>query len=43
MPAVPGQTTVVAKPKRLSFHDHGLDSEFTEKNGYYSRFSFKGT
>ena len=40
--AVPGQTVVVAKSKQLSYHDHGLNWEITEKNGFYSPFSFKG-
>lgn len=40
--AVPNEPTVVAKSKRLSYHDHGFDWEFTEKNGFYSPFSFKG-
>jgi len=40
--AVPGQPIVVAKSKELSYHDHGLNWEITEKNGFYSPFSFKG-
>jgi hypothetical protein len=40
--AVPNQTTVVAKSKRLSLHDHGWNWELTDKNGFYSPFSFKG-
>ncbi len=39
---VPGQKAVVAKSKRLSLHDHGLEWEFSEKNGYYSPFSYAG-
>ncbi len=40
--AVPNQITVVAKSKKLSFHDHGMDWNVSEKNGFYSPFSFKG-
>jgi len=40
--AVPNQTTVVAKSKRLSLHDHGWNWELSDKNGFYSPFSFKG-
>ncbi len=40
--AVPNQTIVVAKSKRLSLHDHGMDWSVSEKNGFYSPFSFKG-
>jgi hypothetical protein len=40
--AVPNQTTVVAKSKKLSFHDHNLNWNITGKNGFYSPFSFKG-
>ncbi|HKZ64004.1 MAG TPA: DUF1326 domain-containing protein [Thermoplasmata archaeon] len=40
--AVPNQTVIVAKSKKLSYHDHGLDWELSEKNGYYCPFSFKG-
>ncbi len=40
--AVPNQTFVVAKSKRLSLHDHGMEWNVSEKNGFYSPFSFKG-
>jgi len=40
--AVPNQTTVVAKSKKLSFHDHNMNWNITGKNGFYSPFSFKG-
>lgn len=40
--AVPNQTTVVAKSKRLTYRDHGFDWNISEKNGYYSPFAFKG-
>ena len=39
---VPNQTTVVARSKKLSYHDHGLNWDITGKNGFYSPFSFKG-
>ncbi len=40
--AVPNQTTVVAKSKKLTFHDHGMDWNVSGKNGFYMPFSFKG-
>lgn len=40
--AVPNQTIVVAKSKKLSFHDFGMDWNVSEKNGFYMPFSFKG-
>src|SRR3990170_1039338 len=40
--AVPNQSTVVAKSKRLSLHDHGWNWEVSDKNGFYSPFSFTG-
>ena len=40
--AVPNQQTVVAKSKKLSFHDHGMDWNVSDKNGFYSPFSYKG-
>jgi len=40
--AVPNQHTVVAKSKKLSYHDHGLDWNVSEKNGFYSPFAYKG-
>jgi hypothetical protein len=39
---VPGIPAVVAKSKRLSFHDRGLDWEITDKNGFYSPFAYQG-
>ena len=42
MAAVPNQTLVVAKSKKLTFHDHGMDWNLSEKNGFYSPFAFKG-
>ena len=40
--AVPNQTAVVAKSKKLSFHDHGMDWIVSGKNGFYMPFAFKG-
>ncbi len=40
--AVPNQTTVVAKSKKLTFHDHGMDWNVSGKNGFYMPFAFKG-
>ena len=40
--AVPNQTAVVAKSKKLSFHDHGRSWDVSDRNGFYSPFSFKG-
>ncbi len=38
----PGQPAVVAKSKRASYHDHGLELEVSEKNGLYSPFTYQG-
>ena len=40
--AVPNQSAVVAKSKKLSFHDHGQSWDVSDKNGFYSPFAFKG-
>jgi len=40
--AVPDQKVIVAKSKRLSYHDHGFSWDMSEKNGFYSPFAFKG-
>jgi hypothetical protein len=39
---VPGILAVVAKSKRLSNRDFGFQWEITEKNGFYSPFTYKG-
>ncbi len=39
--AVPEQRAVVAKSKRLVLHDHGMNWNVSDKNGFYSPFSFK--
>lgn len=41
--AVPNETTVVAKSKKLSFHDHGMNWEVSEKNGFFSPFRYKSS
>ncbi len=38
----PGESAVVSKSKKLSYHDHGISWEVSEKNGFYSPFSYKG-
>jgi len=40
--AVPGQPAVVGKSKQLSYHDHGYKWEFSDKNGFYSPFTYSG-
>ena len=40
--AVPNERTVVAKSKKLSYRDHGLDWNVSEKNGFFSPFRYKG-
>ncbi len=39
---VPGQTIVVGKSRKFSFHDHGMNLEVSDKNGFYAPFAFKG-
>ncbi len=36
----PGYSLVVAKSKRLNFNDHGLNWEISQKNGFYSPFTY---
>ncbi len=38
----PGHPAVVARSKKLSFHDLGFDWELSNKNGYYSPFDYHG-
>ena len=40
--AVPNQTIVIAKSKKLTLHDHGWDWNVSEKNSFIMPFSFKG-
>jgi hypothetical protein len=38
----PGESAVVSRSKKLSYHDHGMNWEISEKNGFYSPFAYKG-
>jgi hypothetical protein len=38
----PGESAVVSRSKRLSYHDHGMNWEVSEKNGFYSPFTYRG-
>jgi hypothetical protein len=38
----PGNSVVVSKSKKLSYHDHGMNWDLSEKNGFYSPFSYNG-
>jgi hypothetical protein len=40
--ASPGESAVVSRSKKLSYHDHGMSWEISEKNGFYSPFEYKG-
>jgi hypothetical protein len=42
MGIAPGYTLVVAKSKKVNYKDHGLQWEFSGKNGFYSPFSYQG-
>ena len=37
----PGYSAVTAKSNRLLFNDHGLNWDISDKNGFYSPFSYK--
>jgi hypothetical protein len=37
----PGQPTVVARSKRARFSDFGVEFEVSEKNGFYSPFTYR--
>ena len=37
----PGYPAEVARSKQLSYHDHGLDWELSEKNGFFSPFAYQ--
>ncbi len=39
--AVPGFPAVVCHSKQLSYHDHGHSVEVSQKNGFYSPFSYQ--
>lgn len=36
----PGYFVVVAKSGHVAYRDHGLDWEFSDRNGFYSRFDY---
>jgi hypothetical protein len=38
----PGYPLVVAKSKKLSYKDYGLECEISGKNGFYSPFTYQG-
>jgi hypothetical protein len=38
----PGYPAVVAKSTQVRYHDHGLQLDVSEKNGYYAPFSYQG-
>jgi len=38
----PGHPLVVAKSKKLSYKDYGLECEISGKNGFYSPFTYQG-
>ncbi|MBW3619937.1 MAG: DUF1326 domain-containing protein [Actinobacteria bacterium] len=38
----PGDPVVVARSTQLAYHDHGLDWELSEKNGFFSPFAYGG-
>jgi hypothetical protein len=39
---VAGEPAVVARSSRLNFHDHGFDVQLSDRNGFYSPFSYTG-
>jgi hypothetical protein len=39
----PGYAATVAKSKKLSYHDYGLQWEISEKNGFFSPFAYQVT
>jgi len=39
---VPGYPSVVAKSKKFSYKDYGLECEISGKNGFYSPFTYQG-
>lgn len=39
--AVPGYPAVVCQSKQLSYHDHGFSVQVSQKNGFYSPFSYQ--
>ncbi len=39
----PGYAAMVAKSKKLSYHDYGLQWEISEKNGFFSPFVYQAS
>lgn len=39
----PGHPAVAARSRRLEFHDHEIDLSISDKNGFYSPFSYQGS
>lgn len=39
----PGYAATVAKSKKLSYHDYGLQWEISEKNGFFSPFAYQAS
>ncbi len=42
LPIAPGHPGVVAKSSKLTYADHGINWEFTEKAGLFSPFTYQG-
>lgn len=38
----PGYPAVTAKSKNLSYHDHGFQWEISDRNGFFSPFTYQG-
>jgi hypothetical protein len=38
----PGYPVAVARSTKLDYHDHGLDWELSDKNGFFSPFAYQG-
>ncbi len=38
----PGYPVTAARSTQLDYHDHGLDWELSEKNGFFSPFAYQG-
>ncbi len=40
---VPGEPSVVARSKNFTYHDHGYSWDLSNKNAFYSPFTYQGT
>jgi hypothetical protein len=38
----PGHAAVAARSREVSYHDHGLSWQFSNKNGFHSPFTYQG-